>query len=325
MTRFPAPLATPARLAGLVIAGVCSLAAPAAHASCGSAFCLVNTDFAVQGAWLDHGWRGDLRYELVQQNRLMRGSSTIKPADLEDTSEVEQRTRTQRVTASLDYGFNANWGLSLQLPFIDRVHEHLADGEPENWHFRKLGDARVTGRWQSALLGDTASAGSLGLIAGLKLPTGSSTVRNSDDALAERALQPGTGTTDLIVGGYWRGLLPQSDMSWFAQAQLEQALNRHDEFKPGHKLGLDLGLRADLGVVAPMLQLNFQQRARDAGAAAEPENSGGRTLALSPGLSAALAPGLQGYGFVQIPVVSHVNGVQLAPRWALSLGLSQRF
>ncbi|WP_085317490.1 hypothetical protein [Derxia lacustris] len=309
--------------ASLALAGL--LAVPVAQASCGSAFCLVNTDFAVQGAWLDHGWRGDLRYELVQQNRLQRGASTIAPSDLEDSSEVEQRTRTQRVTASLDYGFDAHWGLSLQLPFIDRVHDHLADGAPVNWHFRKPGDARVTGRWQSALLGDTASAGSLGLIAGVKLPTGSTDVRNGDNTPAERALQPGTGTTDLILGGYWRGLLPQTGLSWFAQAQLEQALNRHDEFKPGHKLGLDLGLRADLGAVAPMVQLNWQQRARDAGAAAEPDNSGGRTLALSPGLSAPLAPGLQGYGFVQIPVASNVNGVQLAPRWALSLGLSQRF
>ncbi|WP_028312168.1 hypothetical protein [Derxia gummosa] len=300
-------------------------AAPAAQASCGSAFCLVNTDFAVQGAWLDHGWRADLRYELVQQNRLQRGSRTIAPADLDDPSEVEQRTRTQRVIASLDYGFNANWGLSLQLPFLDRVHEHLADGEPVDWHFRQMGDARVTGRWQSDLLGDTAGAGSVGLVAGFKLPTGRTDVRNADQTPAERALQPGTGTTDLVLGGYWRGLLPASDLSWFAQVQTESALAAHDGFRPGNKLGLDLGLRFEGATVAPMLQLNWQLRARDSGAEAEPDNSGGRTLALSPGLSAPVAAGTQVYAFAQIPVHSRVNGVQLSPRWALSTGISQRF
>ena len=42
-----------------------------------------------------------------------------------------------------------------------------------------------------------------GLSFGLKLPTGEFDVRNAMGALAERSLQPGTGTTDLLLGAFY--------------------------------------------------------------------------------------------------------------------------
>jgi len=45
-----------------------SLAAPAAFATCGAAFCTVNTNWDAHGAWAEPGWRFDLRYEHILQD-----------------------------------------------------------------------------------------------------------------------------------------------------------------------------------------------------------------------------------------------------------------
>ena len=94
--------------------------------------------------------------------------------------------------------------------------------------------------------------------------------------LAERTLQPGTGTTDLLAGRYFRRMLG-SGRSWFADLLLQQPLNSHANFKPGRRTSVDLSYRIEatekLGL---MLQVNALHRARDVGSDAEPEDSGGR-------------------------------------------------
>ena len=58
---------------------------------------------------------------------------------------------------------------------------------------------------------------------------------------------------------------------------------------------------------------------------AEPEDSGGKFVYLSPGMSYMLTQRLQAYGFVQLPLYQYVNGVQLTADWAVAAGLSLRF
>ena len=47
------------------------------------------------------------------------------------------------------------------------------------------------------------------------------------------------------------------------------------------------------------------------GAQAEPDDSGGRSLFLSPGVGYAVSKDVQLYGFLQLPLYQYVNGVQL--------------
>ena len=49
---------------------------------------------------------------------------------------------------------------------------------------------------------------------GLKLPTGKYDVTNDEGEQAERTLQPGTGTTDLLLGYYWNSGAPLLGLSW---------------------------------------------------------------------------------------------------------------
>jgi hypothetical protein len=303
-----------------------------ALASCGSAFCMINTNWDSHGAWSEPGLRLDLRYESVKQNQPMTGSRKIAVGAVpEDHDEV--RTANRNWLAALDYTFNADWGLSVALPVVKRDHLHLANDfdagtqTPESWKFARLGDARVLARYRLATAeGDDHSLGTLGLNFGLKLPTGSTNVRNDDGERAERTLQPGTGTTDALVGAYYARALPLKDLSWFTQALLQLPLNQREGYQPGRRLSFDAGFRYDVSDrLSLLLQLNALIRGRDSGANAERDNSGGRAWFLSPGVSFAAAKDVRVYGFLQAPAYQYVNGVQLGTRPAAVLGISAKF
>jgi hypothetical protein len=78
------------------------------------------------------------------------------------------------------------------------------------------------------------------VLGGLKLPTGSRSIVNRDGARAERALQPGSGTTDLVVGASVRRVVGATD-ALNLQATVTQALNSREKFKPGRRTELSAG------------------------------------------------------------------------------------
>lgn len=302
-----------------------------AHASCGAAFCTINTSWDVQGAWQEPGVRADLRWEYVRQDQPMSGSRRVDVGELpRHHDEIETRSRS--VIASIDYTVDADWGIGATLPFIHRGHQHIHNhmGAPhlETWNFTEVGDARVLARRRLATMEDASSGsiGTAGLNFGLKLPTGSKHVTNPEGALAERSLQPGTGTTDALLGGYYARALALKGVSWFAQGLLQLPLHYADGYRPGRRLALDGGVRYALSDRASlMLQANALAWARDRGPEAESEDSGGRALFVGPGASYAFTDALQAYAFLQLPVYQHVNGVQLGTRYAIAVGVSGRF
>jgi hypothetical protein len=306
-------------------------AAHAALASCGAAFCTINTNWDTHGAWADPGWRFDLRYERIKQDQPRAGSERISVGQIPRHHD-EVFTRNQNLVGTLDYTFNPDWGVSVALPYVDRQHLHIHNHRGaqllEAWDFSAAGDARVIARYRLATFEqrEPPRAATAGLNFGLKLPTGRIDVRNSAGELAERTLQPGSGTTDALLGAYYAQLLPNQDLSWFVQGLVQFPLNARDQFKPGRRLSLDTGLSYDATAhVTLMLQLNALFRARDSGANAEEADSGGTSWFVSPGVSVTLAKNLRLYGFWQVPVHQRVNGVQLTARSGAVLGLSAQF
>lgn len=306
------------------------LAAPPALATCGAAFCTVNTNWDAHGAWAEPGWRFDLRYEHILQDQPQTGSDRISIGQIPKHHD-ELSTQNRNWLATLDYTFNADWGVSLYLPLVDRSHTHIHNHRGgqliESWDFSSAGDARVVGRYRLATFEDREpKLGSTGLYFGLKLPTGQIDVRNGAGDVAERSLQPGTGTTDAIVGAYYAQLLPMKELSWFAEALVQAPLNTRDGYKPGTRVSLDTGVRFNATEhLSLMLQLNALFRGRDSGVNAEPDDSGGTFLFLSPGFSYALSRDAQVYAFYQLPLYQYVNGVQLTARSASAIGVSVRF
>jgi hypothetical protein len=316
----------------LLGAAAAALALPlCAAASCGSAFCTINTNWDVQGAWQQPGARFDLRYEYIRQDQPMSGSRRIDVGEIPRHHD-EVLTKNSNWLPSLDYTIDQDWGFNAQLPVVQRehhhIHNHLGGQEPESWDFTEVGDARIIARRRLASFEDAASvsSGSFGVNFGLKLPTGRTNLRNDEGELAERTLQPGTGTTDLLLGGYYSSQWPTKDLAWFAHALVQLPANSHDDFRPGRRLSLDTGIRYLANAkTSLMLQANVLFRGRDSGAQAEPEDSGGKALFLSPGIGYALTDALQVYAFLQLPLYQYVNGVQLTADRALAVGISSRF
>lgn len=295
-----------------------------AHASCGSAFCPVNTQWDVQGVWTEPGLRMDMRYEYIPQKQPRHGRKAVDVGEISEHHD-EKETINHNMLGSVDYAFNQHWGISINVPLVSRSHEHIHNHHGEQlldkWDFTEIGDMRVSGRYQQPI----GIFDAVGLTVGVKLPTGSFDVSNSEYDPAERSLQPGTGTTDMLIGPFFRLPLSKDD-SIFSQLLLSRAFNEREQFKPGNQLTWDMGYRHALTPkLSGLAQLNFQYKGRDRGAEAEPKNSGSYAIHLSPGLSYTLTSKALLYSYVQLPVYQHVNGVQLTEDWATITGISFRF
>ena len=307
-----------------------ALGALPAQASCGSAFCTLMTDRYLQGAGNPHlGWSADLRVERVSQERLRSGTQNIDASQVTNEEAIERHTKNLNVVTTLGYGFDDSWSMSLRIPVVKRDHLHDPIDEdtgqttaPEQWRFTKLGDVQVLARRQfSAAGGGTSFA----LFGGFKLPTGSITVRNDDASRAERALQPGTGTTDIVLGAASRRTLGLSD-ALIAQFSVSAALNSSEDFRPGARLEISVAWSHALSPqVGSVLQLNLRRRQHDSGAQAEPGNSGSTAIDLSPGLTLAVDGSSTFYVYLQVPVYQKVRGIQLVPRQSLAAGWTVDF
>lgn len=320
--------------------GLCTSGNAHACASCG---CTLNTDWQSLDYSYQPGLKLDIRYDFLNQNQLRSGTGTIsstaasKIVNSGSPQEVESYTRTHSVTLGLDYSTNADWGINLQLPYIIRDHSTLGTasngvvagpgGGQYDSQTSDLGDMRIIGRYQGF-----SSKIHIGLLFGLKLPTGNYKDNGtSTDPTApgpvpmDRGLQPGSGTTDVIVGAYYNDAITPN-WGYFTQIMYQAATYSADSYRPGDSLNATLGLRyAGFDYVVPQLQLNFRNVQRDTGANADNVSTGGTLLYISPGLIAAVTDRVSTYAFIQLPLYQNLNGVQLAPRFIPSVGVRYSF
>jgi hypothetical protein len=298
------------------------------QANCGSAFCNLNTDWDIQTERTKPGVRLDLRAEYIKQDELRHGTHKTKPAgEVDEHDEIS--TINRNYLATVDWNINDDWGMTFKVPFIDRTHKHIHnedDGlggiepELEKWNFSGLGDIQTLARYR--FYHDAKS--NAGVRFGLKLPTGDIREKNSAGEEAERSLQPGTGSVDTLLGAYYNH--HDGNLGWFVQGTWQQAVHERDNFKPGRKLNADVGVSysatPDLSL---MLQLNLQHKSKDTGSNAEPQESGSRTVSLSPGLSYRITGNTHIYGFVQAPIYQYVRGTQLTSDWSAAVGINTSF
>jgi hypothetical protein len=146
----------------------------------------------------------------------------------------------------------------------------------------------------------------------------------------DASLQPGTGSTDLIVGAYYYQAISQN---WdaFVDGSFQAALTTKqnepgNDFRIGNLTTVSFGLRYEENPhIVPQVQINLSRKSHDQGALADTADSAGTVAYLSPGLTVSLQHDLQIFGFVQVPLYSRLDGFQLAPRWTASVGMSYAF
>lgn len=310
-------------LAGFIAAACSTL--PTAAFACSSCGCTLNSEWASQGFKSAGGLSFDLRFDYFNQNDLRTGTGRVSRSDkaLPADREIQKKTVNRNTTLTVDYGFNADWGVSVQLPYLHRYHTSYAeegDTALSGSRSSSLGDVRVLGRYQGF-----SPEHDWGVQFGLKLPTGEvhRDFRSGPQAgqPLDRGLSPGTGSTDLLLGLYKFGPINQR-FDYFASALLQLPLSSNDQFKPGDGANLTAGIRyATGGSLVPHLQINVRTERPEKGANADVRNAGATLAYLSPGLTAALTDKLQVYGFVQVPIYQRVNGYQIEPKYSASVGL----
>lgn len=315
-----------------------------AYASCGSSFCSVNTHWDTQGLVSDDALRVDWRYSYADANAFRSGSSKIATAAPSGSNaEIENlRTINQLLNLGTDYAVNQKWNVALDIPLVMRDHTHTFDSSVsapfvQQAKFTELGDMRVLAKYKFDSSGHHTGRG---MSFGLKLPTGAinKDMTPPDPAspatpyALERSAQPGTGSTDAILGAYYHNDIEDSPWGWFASGQVQYAVQTRDDFRPGNTLNLDAGAHYPFAPeLTGLLQLNAQFKSRDTGLNANPA-SGGHSLSISPGLSYGVVPKTSLYGFVQVALLQYVNADpadassgQLTAPWSFAVGISHSY
>ena len=312
-----------------------ALCAPPRASACATCGCTLSAD-AAMGYSAAPGWRMSLEYDYINQDQLRSGTHTA--SGVPNGQELEHDTLNRYFTTGLSYSPNSSWNVALLVPEVDRTHSTYGTFDStqplpdlSNSRSSSLGDVKLIGSYQGLL-----PTHNLGIQLGMKLPTGHYGTAvdfysgpNAGTPL-DASLQPGTGSTDVIVGAYYYRAISQ-DFDAFVNGQYQAAVRHHldepgNDYRPGNSTTLSFGLRYEGSPQwVPQLQVNVLHKSPDQGALADVQNTAGTVLYLSPGLTARVLAPLHVFAFVQLPVYSNLYGTQLFPRFTASVGASYAF
>lgn len=299
--------------------------------SCGSSSCPLHINNSLSKGLLSLS----LSYEYINQNQIYVGSSKAFVGAIHEHHD-EVSTLNQITAFSVGYGINDFLKVYLSVPIIKRKHTHIHNHHGEqllqNWNYSGLGDATLTGSF--SIMDQFENDFGLEFNAGIKLPTGITDMANQAGDLAEVTIQPGTGSTDLILGAsVSKNIMSLPTLAGSSYSAFPLLLNVN--YKINGKGTLDYQFGNELLVhlstayrffekISLLFQVNgrFQGHA-DVGITGEPEgNTGGEWLFASPGLKFHLSDYISLYGYIQLPVYQNVNGIQQAAPFNLQFGIS---
>jgi len=259
-----------------------------------------------------------LQYAFQDQDRNWNGTSEAPSTDNDD-----KKIETSFLTAGMQYMFSSSWGAQIEIPYDFRYFKAIDENNNISSHsWSQLGDIRIEGIY-TGFFADLSA----GVTFGLKLPTGS---YKEDPELVDRDTQIGTGSTDLLLGGFYRGNLDRNQWwDWFAQMQLDVPVLIQAQYRPGVELNTAAGIdyrRLALGPVriSPVAQVIFSERTSDSGDAANPDNSGYQRILLSPGIEFHIHP-VKIYADAEFPVYQNFTGNQLAAPVLFKVSVSFMF
>jgi hypothetical protein len=243
----------------------------------------------------DHGGRVFFEFWSGDQTHNYVGSSKA-PGFLNG----DKRENTQWYSVGFSYMFDRDWGVMVRAPYAVRslTTDTGSFAGIDTFHVNDWGDLEVMGMY-TGFFPDMST----GLIFGLKLPTGPYTQPGFD-----RDNQLGSGSTDLILGGFHRGLLT-GDNAWqyFSQVLWRQPFLYRDapdpqgffdgngglieSYHPGLQVDGAVGILYNnwynvfgFGKITPLGQIIVSHRNHDMGTGADPFNSGFDRVMLSPGV-----------------------------------------
>ena len=245
-------------------------------------------------------------YDFQDQNQNWNGTSTT-PASHNDDREI----KTDFTDLGFQYLFNATWGVQVEVPYDFRSFTAKNDaGKIVTDRWSQFGDVRIEGLYTG--FSPDLSAG---VNLGIKLPTGD---YKFDPKLVDRDTQLGTGSTDILMGGFYRHHVNlRAKLFWFAQTELDLPVLTQEHYRPGLELDSAVGMyyagwNVNRVRIAPVGQVIISERTSDGGgASAHPVGSGFQRVLLSPGIEVDVHP-LKFYVDAELPVYQNFTGNQVA-------------
>jgi len=182
-----------------------------------------------------------------------------------------------------------------------------------------VGDIRVRGLY-TGFSPDMSS----GISFGLKLPTGDYAYSHFDPDTAI-----GTGSTNLLLGAYHMGEIPDSNWDWYVNAEGDQPMVNAGGYRPGTEInavagGYYDGWKTGPAKIAPLAQVVGSHRWSDSGALSNAPNSGYSRVLLTPGMELDTLQ-FRIYADVGFPVYQYVTGNQLIASELFKLNISRHF
>jgi hypothetical protein len=309
--------------------------ARSSHASCGAEGCPLE----LRGPEAGGGRFGfELGYQFVDQNRLWDGNGVAGPPKL-DEHEVEVQTRTQSWMATARAQFGPRLLVTSTLPYLDRTHRHLVhagiDYEPQEWHYRGLGDLLTTAQY-TVLGGGEGRRMAVALRAGVKLPTGKRTVPEIDGEQPEPPARLGSGSTDFVTGFQVRRTIDTKTLAGQVvplpislSATYRANGKGTEDYRVGNEVQATLaGAWALSRPLQLLMQVNYRHHEGDEpGESGEDEAShtAGTSLYLTPGVRGQVTNQLAAFGYVQVRAYERTEGPQLVAPHHLLFGLSWSF
>ena len=336
LNSMPAP-AQMRRLAGLLVI-CCLIPAEALACACGCAVFDVGSSGLLPKEG-DHGGAVYFEWDYSNQNTNWSGTSKAPAAN-----NADKNILTNWLVVGANYMINRDWGVSVRVPtasrsFLTDTDFPDAPADLQKYTVSSIGDIELMGMY-AGLSNDMSK----GIMFGVKLPTGDYTAPGFD-----RDTQIGTGSTDLILGGFWRGMIT-GDNAWqyFSQVRYDQPfftsstwngdLQANANYIPGLQVDAAVGIVYNnwyhvgpIDKIAPVLQLIYSHRQPDSGAAADPADTGYDRLYISPGVDFtkvvddASNQTLKLYGDIEIPIYQRMNGNQLVSPFLSKLILAYTF
>ena len=336
--RVPPAFATARQLAGVLL--LSSLLPSGAFAcACGcSVFDVGSTALLPKEG--EGGGAVYFEWDHSNQNQNWSGSHA-RPA----ANNGDKQIQTDWYVVGLNYMFNRDWGIGVRIPtvarsFLTDIAQNPPPSDLERYHVSTVGDIELTGMYTGF-----SNDMSKGIMFGLKLPTGDWKAYGFD-----RDSNVSTGSTDLVLGGFWRGMLT-GDNAWqyFAQTKYLQPLWTQSEsnppvgasagnYIPGTEIDSAIGVTYNnwyhvgpFDKIAPILQVIYAHKGRDSGAAADPTDSGFDRVFISPGLDFTKViddPNnntMKLYADIEIPVYQYMNGNQLVQPFLSKIILAYTF
>lgn len=238
------------------------------------------------------------------------------------------------------YGWSNDLTLMVMAPYFDISMKHLTrTGVNFTTKSGGIGDVSLKGMYRVLRSGNHEFLVS----GGVSLPTGSIDETDTTPAGANQplpyAMQPGSGTFDLLPGATYRGRA--GAYSWGGQAGAVLRLGRNDaDYSFGDRYRVSAwGARRWIDWLSTSLRVNYENRGNVDGAdarlnpaivpTANPDLLGGDRVDLIAGANftgtAGVIKGQRLFIEFGAPIYQNIDGPQLEVDWVLSAGVKLRF